>query len=53
MSIAENPDMILTASRDKTIMVWQLTREDGEYGYPKKSLHGHNGFVSDVVCHLF
>lgn len=25
---AQNPDMILTASRDKTIFVWQLTRED-------------------------
>jgi len=45
----ENPDMILTGSRDKTVFVWQLTREDGEYGYPKRILHGHNGFVSDVV----
>ncbi len=25
---SENPDMILTASRDKTIMVWQLTRDE-------------------------
>ncbi|KEI37942.1 uncharacterized protein L969DRAFT_89179 [Mixia osmundae IAM 14324] len=45
----ENPDMILTASRDKTIIVWQLTREDGSYGYPKKILKGHNHFVSDIV----
>jgi len=41
--------MILTASRDKTIIVWQLTREDANYGYPKRELRGHNGFVSDVV----
>ena len=41
--------MILTASRDKTIFVWQLTRDDASYGYPKKILHGHNHFVSDVV----
>ncbi|KAI5451122.1 MST50-interacting protein 11 [Naganishia adeliensis] len=46
---SENPDMILTGSRDKKVIVWQLTREDGEYGYPKKILHGHNHFVSDVV----
>jgi len=45
----ENPDMILTASRDKTIIVWQLSRDDAAYGYPKKILHGHNHFVSDVV----
>ncbi len=41
--------MILTASRDKKIIVWQLTREDANYGYPKRELRGHNGFVSDVV----
>ncbi|PAA52259.1 hypothetical protein BOX15_Mlig032426g1, partial [Macrostomum lignano] len=27
---------------------WDLTRSDS-YGYPKKSLRGHNHFVSDVV----
>ncbi len=46
---SENPDMLLTASRDKTIIVWQLSRDDGNHGYPKKILHGHNHFVSDVV----
>merc|ERR1712022_11865 len=45
----ENPDMILSASRDKTVMVWQLTRGDGAYGYPKKALRGHGHFVQDVV----
>merc|ERR1712220_1170 len=45
----ENPDMILSASRDKTVMVWQLTREEGAYGYPKKALRGHGHFVEDVV----
>merc|ERR1712205_158528 len=45
----ENPDMILSASRDKTVMVWQLTREEGNYGYPKKALRGHSHFVEDVV----
>lgn len=46
---AENPDMILTASRDKTIMVWTLLREEGNYGYARRSLRGHNHFVSDIV----
>jgi len=46
---AENPDMILTASRDKTIIVWQLTRNDESYGFPKRILKGHNHFVSDIV----
>merc|ERR1711934_148383 len=41
----ENPDMILSASRDKTVMAWQLTREDGAYGYPSKALRGHRRFV--------
>lgn len=27
----------------------QITREEGTYGYPKRVLHGHNGFVSDVT----
>jgi len=46
----ESPDMILTASRDKSIIVWNLTREDVEnYGYPRKSLRGHSHFVQDVV----
>merc|ERR1712100_696739 len=44
----ENPDMILSASRDKCVMVWALTREDGNYGYPKKSLRGHS-HLQDVV----
>lgn len=46
---SENPNMILSSSRDKTIIVWTLTREEGQYGYARKSLHGHNHFVSDVV----
>ncbi|KAF9430601.1 cross-pathway control WD-repeat protein cpc2 [Podila epigama] len=47
---AESPDMILTASRDKSIIVWSLTRDDeGNFGIPKKSLHGHNSAVQDVV----
>merc|ERR1712226_1075168 len=43
------PDMLLSASRDKTIIMWHLTREDTQYGIPKRRLQGHSHFVSDVV----
>jgi len=45
----EQNDMILSASRDKTIIVWSLTRQQEQYGYPLKSLEGHSHFVQDVV----
>ena len=45
----EDPTMILSSSRDKTILVWTLTREEGNYGFARRSLRGHNHFVSDVV----
>lgn len=34
---------------DKTLIVWKLVRDDTSYGVPKKRLHGHSHFVSDVV----
>jgi len=43
------PDMILSSSRDKSLIVWKLTREDHQYGVPQRRLHGHSHFVSDVV----
>lgn len=41
--------MILSASRDKTVIVWNLTREEGQFGVPVRALRGHAHFVSDVV----
>ncbi|KAF9113686.1 cross-pathway control WD-repeat protein cpc2 [Mortierella sp. AM989] len=47
---AEAPDMLLTSSRDRSIIVWNLVRdEEGNFGVPRKSLHGHNDAVQDVV----
>lgn len=46
---AEVPDMILTGSRDKTILVWSIKQDDDSYGYPKRVLTGHNHFVSDIA----
>jgi guanine nucleotide-binding protein subunit beta-2-like 1 protein len=44
-----DPDTILSASRDRTIMVWKLTREEGNYGHAHRALRGHNHFVSDIT----
>ncbi|KAG8417492.1 cross-pathway control WD-repeat protein cpc2 [Metarhizium acridum] len=45
----ENPNMLLSASRDKTLIIWNLTRDETQYGYPKRSLTGHSHIVSDCV----
>jgi len=44
--------MLLSGSRDKTLIIWNLTRDESQYGYPKRSLHGHSHIVSDCVCLL-
>eukprot|EP00121_Abeoforma_whisleri_P015050 Awhi_evm2s13875 len=41
--------LLVSASRDKTLIVWEITREAGKYGFARKRLHGHGHFVSDVV----
>lgn len=41
--------MLLSGSRDKTLIIWNLTRDETSYGYPKRSLHGHSHIVSDCV----
>lgn len=43
------PDMILSASRDHTLIQWRLTRDETNFGVPQKTLCGHSHFVSDVV----
>jgi guanine nucleotide-binding protein subunit beta-2-like 1 protein len=45
----EVPDMILSSSRDKTVIVWSLVRSENQYGFPRRALKGHSHFVSDVV----
>jgi len=49
---ADDENTILTASRDKTIIVWELTKEEGNYGFARRALKGHNHFVSDVVLSM-
>jgi len=45
----EAPDMILTASRDRSIIVWKLTRTEGKFGVAKRRLKGHSHYVQDVA----
>jgi len=51
--VATNPqysEMLISASRDKTLIMWNLSKEDpAAYGTPLKRLRGHSHFVSDVV----
>lgn len=48
----ENQDssLIISSSRDKSILIWKLYNEekDGYYGIPFKGLTGHNHFVTDL-----
>jgi guanine nucleotide-binding protein subunit beta-2-like 1 protein len=53
---AEDPNLLLSSSRDKSVMVWTLTGAGGDYdggvptfGYARRALKGHSHFVSDVV----
>jgi len=57
----EESPVLVTGSRDRTLMVWKLTGnaeevDEGEgnrlYGIPLKSLTGHNHFVSDIALSL-
>ncbi|MCL7023952.1 hypothetical protein MKW94_006204 [Papaver nudicaule] len=45
----DNSDMIVSSSRDKSILVWNLTKQGENYGVPKRRLTGHGHFVQDVV----
>lgn len=51
--IASSPNMLLSGSRDKSLIIWTLTRDEQNYGFPKRSLHGHSHIVSDCVYLLF
>jgi guanine nucleotide-binding protein subunit beta-2-like 1 protein len=45
----DNPELLLTGSRDKSLMIWNLGKEENSYGTPRKRLTGHNHFVQDLV----
>lgn len=43
------PDILISGSRDKSIIFWKLLRDEQQYGYPRRALKGHSHFISDVV----
>jgi guanine nucleotide-binding protein subunit beta-2-like 1 protein len=50
IATSENPDIIVSGSRDKTVCIWQITREsESQYGVPKRSMTGHSHFVQDLA----
>lgn len=48
-STREDPNLILSGSRDKSILVWQLTHDGDSYGFARRRLTGHGHFVQDVI----
>lgn len=46
---AADPDLLLSGSRDKTLITWKLTGDDNQYGVAKKSFRGHSHIVQDVT----
>jgi guanine nucleotide-binding protein subunit beta-2-like 1 protein len=50
----QNADMVISGSRDKSLIVWDITRDGGddEYAVPKKMMRGHSHFVEDVVLSM-
>ena len=49
---SETPDVLISGSRDKTIISWNLNADNlapEEVGVPKRSLQGHSHFVQDLV----
>jgi len=42
-------DVLISGSRDQKLFVWNLTREQTNFGTAQKSLEGHSHFVSDVA----
>jgi guanine nucleotide-binding protein subunit beta-2-like 1 protein len=45
----ENEDVVISSSRDKSVIVWNLVREEETYGVPRRALTGHSHFVQDVI----
>jgi len=48
---ADNPEILISGSRDKTIISWNLESDAASEsaGVPKRSLHGHSHYIEDVV----
>jgi guanine nucleotide-binding protein subunit beta-2-like 1 protein len=50
IATSDNPDVIVSGSRDKTVVIWNITREsETQYGVPRRALTGHSHFVQDLA----
>ena len=45
---AMNPNIIISGSRDKTVIIWEINRTEEIKIIPVKRLKGHSHFVSDL-----
>lgn len=41
--------MVLSSSRDKSIIMWNITRDKDKWGFAQKRLIGHGHYVEDVA----
>ena len=44
-----DPNTLVTASRDRSIIVWKLASDGETLGQPLRRLKGHSHFVSDIT----
>lgn len=44
-----NSNMLVSSSRDKKVIIWELENDGESCGYAKKSLQGHSHFISDIA----
>ena len=42
-------NMIISGSRDKSVILWRLASDGESLGQPERRLHGHSHFISDVT----
>ena len=45
----EQSNLVVSSSRDKTLMIWELTPDGENPGYARRSLHGHGQCVASAV----
>lgn len=46
---AAQPNLLVSGSRDKTLISWRLTENEQQFGVPVRSYKGHSHIVQDVV----
>jgi len=44
-----NSNMVVSASRDRSVLIWELKKTMENYGVPKKRLQGHSHFIQDMA----